>query len=313
MEYVLLIGGLITLIIAGEALVRGAVGIALKFKIPTLVIGMTIVSFGTSAPELLVSLKAALEGHPELSIGNVVGSNVANIALVLGLTAMILPIAVKRSTAKIDWSIMMATTLLFYVFILDDIIQWYEGLIFVLCLIAFNIYMFRNVAKKKDDEKIELDVDEDEAEKQNIFVQILLILVGCVGLAYGAGWLLDGAITIASDFGVSEHIIAVTIVAFGTSVPELITSVVAALKKETDISVGNLIGSNIFNILGVLGITSLVKEIPVSLQVINIDIFWVIAISFLVLPLMIINYKINRIRGLILFLSYCLYIYFVVS
>ncbi|MDF1673100.1 MAG: calcium/sodium antiporter [Vicingaceae bacterium] len=311
MEYVLLIGGLITLIIAGEALVRGAVGIALKFKIPTLVIGMTIVSFGTSAPELLVSLKAALDGHPELSIGNVVGSNVANIALVLGLTAMILPIAVKRSTAKIDWSIMMAATILFYIFIIDNSIQWYEGLIFVLGLIAFNIYMFRSIAKKKDE--VELDVDEDEAGKQNIFVQILFIIIGCVGLAYGASWLLDGAVTIASDFGVSEHVIAVTIVAFGTSVPELITSVVAAIKKETDISVGNLIGSNIFNILGVLGITSLVKEIPVSLQVVNNDIFWVLAISFLVLPLMIINYKINRVRGFLLFVSYGVYIYFVVS
>lgn len=313
MEYVLLIGGLITLIVAGEALVRGAVGVALKFKIPTLVIGMTIVSFGTSAPELLVSLKAALEGHPELSIGNVVGSNVANIALVLGLTAIILPIAVKRSTVKIDWTIMMLSTLLFYIFILDNVIQWYEGLIFVLGLIAFNVYMFKSINKKNNVTQLELDVNIDEAKKKNVLVQILLIVVGCIGLAYGAGWLLDGAVTIATNFGVSEHIIAVTIVAFGTSVPELITSVVAALKKETDISVGNLIGSNIFNILGVLGITALVKEVPVSTQVLSNDIFWVIAISLLVFPLMIVNYKINRIRGLLLFLSYSVYIYFVVS
>ena len=313
MEYVLLIGGLITLIVAGEALVRGAVGIALKFKIPTLVIGMTIVSFGTSAPELLVSLKAALEGHPELSIGNVVGSNVANIALVLGLTAIILPIAVKRTTAKIDWTIMMVSTLLFYVFILNNNIEWYEGLIFVLGLIAFNVYMFKSVSTKKNEEQLELDVDVDDAKKKNMFIQFLLVLVGCVGLAYGAKWLLSGAVTIAQSFGVSEHTIAVTIVAFGTSVPELITSVMAAIKKEMDISVGNLIGSNIFNILGVLGITSLVKEIPVSEQVTTIDIFWVIAISFFVFPLMIINYKINRFRGLLLFLSYAIYIYFVVS
>lgn len=313
MEYVLLIGGLITLIIAGEALVRGAVGIALKFKIPTMVIGMTIVSFGTSAPELLVSLKAAIEGHPELAIGNVLGSNVANIALVLGITAMVLPIAVKRSTAKIDWTIMMVATLLFYLFTLDNIITWYEGLIFVLGLIAFNVYMFKSVANNKDKSELEVDLDVDVTKQKNIFVQFLLILVGCIGLAYGASWLLDGAIQIASDFGVSEHIIAVTIVAFGTSVPELITSVIAALKKETDISVGNLIGSNIFNILGVLGITSLVKEIPVSLQVTNVDIYWVMAISFLVLPLMIINYRINRFRGFLLFVSYGVYIYFVVS
>jgi len=312
MEYVLLIGGLITLIVAGEALVRGAVGVALKFKIPTLVIGMTIVSFGTSAPELLVSLKAALEGHPELSIGNVVGSNVANLALVLGLTAMILPIAVKRTTVKIDWVIMMVFTVLFYLFIIDELIQWYEGLIFVLALVGFNIFMFRGVSKS-DEEDEDIDIDIEDAKKKNIVLQFLLILIGCIGLAYGADWLLDGAVTIATNFGVSEHTIAVTIVAFGTSVPELITSVVAALKKETDISVGNLIGSNIFNILGVLGITALVKEVPVSSQVISNDIFWVLGISLLVFPLMIINYRINRFRGLLLFLSYVVYIYFVVS
>ena len=312
MEYVLLIGGLITLIVAGEALVRGAVGVALKFKIPTLVIGMTIVSFGTSAPELLVSLKAALEGHPELSIGNVVGSNVANLALVLGLTAIVLPIAVKRTTVKIDWVIMMVFTVLFYLFIIDELIQWYEGLIFVLALVGFNIFMFRGVSKS-DEEEEDIDIDIEDAKKKNILLQFLLILIGCIGLAYGADWLLDGAVTIATNFGVSEHTIAVTIVAFGTSVPELITSVVAALKKETDISLGNLIGSNIFNILGVLGITALVKEVPVSSQVISNDIFWVLGISLLVFPLMIINYRINRFRGLLLFLSYVVYIYFVVS
>ena len=311
MEYVLLIGGLIILIIAGEILVRGAVGVALKFNIPTLVIGMTIVSFGTSAPELLVSLKAALNDHAELAIGNVLGSNIANIALVLGVTTMILPITVKRSTAKIDWPIMMAATILLYIFILDGVIIWYEGLIFTLGIIIFNIYMFWNA--KRQNIKEELDEDVESVKKSNVFINLCLIIAGSVGLAFGANWLLDGAVQIASNFGVSEHVIGVTIVAFGTSVPELITSVVAAFKKHTDISVGNLIGSNIFNILAVLGITSLIKEIPVSTQAISNDIYWVLAISLLVFPLMIIGYKINRIRGFILFASYCVYIYFVVS
>jgi cation:H+ antiporter len=311
MEYVLLIGGLIVLIIAGEALVRGAVGIALKFNIPTLVIGMTIVSFGTSAPELFVSLKAAIEGHSELAIGNVIGSNIANIALVLGITTMILPITVKRSTAHIDWPIMMTTTVLFYFFILNGNLEWYEGLIFTLGLIAFNIYMFKSAKKSNKEES--LDVDVEKVKKSTVFFNVFLILVGCVGLAFGANWLLEGAVQIATDFGVSEHIIGVTIVAFGTSVPELITSVVAAFKKHTDISVGNLIGSNIFNILGVLGITTLVKEIPVSIQVINSDVFWLLGISLLVFPLMIIGYRINRFKGFLLFVSYSVYIYFVVS
>jgi cation:H+ antiporter len=311
MEYVLLIGGLVILIIAGEALVRGAVGVALKFNIPTLVIGMTVVSFGTSAPELLVSLKAALNNHAELAIGNVIGSNIANIALVLGITTMILPITVKRSTAKVDWPIMMVTTILFYVFIINAKIEWYEGLIFVIGLIAFNVYMFWNSNKQSNKEALGKDVE--GVKKSNIFLNIFLIIIGSIGLAFGANWLLDGAIQIASNFGVSEHVIGVTIVAFGTSVPELITSVMAAFKKHTDISVGNLIGSNIFNVLGVLGITSLVKEIPVTTQVITNDIFWVLAISFIVFPLMVIGYKINRLRGFILFASYCVYIYFVVS
>lgn len=309
MEYVLLIGGLIVLIIAGEALVRGAVGIALKFNIPTLVIGMTIVSFGTSAPELLVSLKAALNNHPELAIGNVLGSNIANIALVLGITTMILPITVKRSTVRIDWAIMMSTTILFYIFILNQQIEWYEGLIFTIGLIAFNYYMFWNA--KKQNKKEEIDIG--EVEKSKILTNIILIVVGAVGLAFGANWLLDGSVQIASNFGVSEHIIGVTIIAFGTSVPELITSVVAAFKKQTDISVGNLIGSNIFNVLGVIGITSLIKEIPISMQVITNDIYWVLGISLLVFPLMIMGYKIGRLKGFALFAAYSIYIYFVVS
>lgn len=311
MEYVLLIGGLIILIIAGELLVRGAVGVALKFNIPTLVIGMTIVSFGTSAPELLVSLKAALNNHAELAIGNIIGSNIANIALVLGITTMILPITVKRSTAWLDWPIMMFITILLYFFIRNKNIEWYEGLIFTIGIVAFNFYMFWNA--KRQNKKEVLDADVESVKKSSILLNVFLIISGSVGLAFGAGWLLDGSVQIASNFGVSEHVIGVTIVAFGTSVPELITSVVAAFKKHTDISVGNLIGSNIFNILGVLGITSLIKEIPVSTQVVTNDIFWVLAISFVVFPVMIIGYKINRIRGFLLFASYCVYIYFVVS
>jgi cation:H+ antiporter len=311
MEYVLLIGGLIILIIAGELLVRGAVGIAEKFNIPTLVIGLTIVSFGTSAPELFVSLKATLNGHAELAIANVIGSNIANIALVLGITTMILPITVKKSTVKVDWPIMMGASVLFFIFIFNNIIEWYEGLIFTIGIISFNFYLFWNANRKNKKEVEKVVVTENK--KQNFFLNTLLIILGSVGLAFGADWLVDGAKIIASNFGVSEHVIGVTIVAFGTSVPELITSVMAALKKETDISVGNLIGSNIFNILGVLGITALVKDIPVTDHVVNVDSLWMLAISFLIFPIMIIGYKVNRLRGFLLFAFYCVYIYFVVS
>jgi len=312
MEYLLLIGGLVLLIIAAESLVRGAVGVALKFNIPTLVIGMTIVAFGTSAPELIVSLKAALSGHSELAIGNVVGSNIANIALILGITTILLPITVKRSTAIVDWPIMMSATLLFYLFSLTNHqIEFYEGLIFTIGLIGFNFYMFRD-AKKQNKKEI-LDVDVEQVKKSNIFLNLFLLVVGIIGFAVGANWLLDGAVQIATNFGVSEHIIGVTIVAFGTSVPELITSVVAAFKKHSDISIGNLIGSNIFNILGVLGITALIKRIPVSMQVIQVDVFWLLATSFIIFPLMIKGFKINRLSGVLLVVVYCTYLYFVVS
>jgi len=226
-----------------------------------------------------------------------------------------LPIAVKRSTVRIDWPIMMGITILFYIFILDQKIVWYEGVILTLGLVAFNYYMFRSAKKQHTPVVLDDDDDDDEAdvEKSNIFINILYITAGAIGLAFGAGWLVDGAEIIASNFGVSEHVIGVTVVAFGTSVPELITSVVAAFKKQTDISVGNLIGSNIFNILGVVGITAMVKEIPVSMQVITNDIYWVLGISFLVFPLMIFGYKINRLRGFVLFAVYCIYIYFVLS
>jgi cation:H+ antiporter len=312
MEYVQLIGGLIVLIITGELLVRGAVGFALKFKVSPLVIGMTIVSFGTSAPELLVSLNAALDGHPELAIGNVLGSNIANLALVLGITTMILPIVVKRTTVALDWPIMMLATVLFYLFALNRNFDWWEGLIYVVGLIVFNVYLFwKSMRDNKSALNDEIELEGD-AQSLKIRKSILFIIVGAVGLALGASWLLDGAVTIATNFGVSEHIIGVTILAFGTSVPELITSIMAALKKETDISVGNLIGSNIFNLMAVLGITSMVKEIPISEQVLSNDVFWMLGISLLLFPLML-RYKIGRISGVILFASYCLYIYFVVS
>lgn len=304
MDYLLLLGGLAVLIVGGELLVRGAVGIASKFKLSPLVIGMTIVSFGTSAPELIVSLKAAMDGFPEIAIGNVVGSNIANIALVLGLTAIILPVPVKVATLKRDWPSMMFVSLLFFFFILDGTLNTWEGAVFVVLLLTYIVYQLKS-SNKNDDE-------ETEAIKQPILLSMLFLAIGITGLAFGADWLVQGAASIAKSFGVSEHVISVTIVAFGTSVPELVTSVMAAIKKQMDISVGNLIGSNIFNLLAVLGITAVIKEIPISEAVINNDIYWVLGTSLILLPLML-NYNIARWKGGILFVSYLLYVYFLLQ
>ncbi|MBI2281977.1 MAG: calcium/sodium antiporter, partial [Bacteroidetes bacterium] len=246
MEYILLIVGLATLIFGGDALVKGAVGIALKFDVSALVIGMTVVAFGTSMPELLVSVKAALDNHPEIAIGNVVGSNIANIAFVLGLTTMILPIPVKFSTVRVDWPIMMVSSVIFYLFILNGVINWWEGLIYSIGIIAFTVFTIKNSSsnQKQIEEIQEDELEMVEKKSYGLLKSIFFVVLGVVALTFGASWLLDGAVQIAKNYGLSEHIIGVTIVAFGTSVPELVTSVVAAFKKETDISVGNLIGSN---------------------------------------------------------------------
>lgn len=312
MAWLMLIAGFALLLGGGELLVRGAVKLAERFHISPMVVGLTIVSFGTSAPELLVSVQAALDGHPDIAIGNVIGSNIANLALVLGCTALILPIPVTRNTIRIDWPVMMIATLLFFAVGYDLEITRIEGVglfTFLILYISFLFYQSRNDSKAIRQELAERD--EKMTTKGSVLVDVLLILAGCFGLVFGSDLLVKGATELAMAMGVSEHVIAVTVVAFGTSVPELATSIVAALRKELDISVGNLIGSNIFNILAVLGVTSMVKDIPVNQGVMDSDIYWVIAVTVLVLLLSIHKYLIHRWKGLLLLLFYITYIYLV--
>ena len=308
MMYFYLILGLITLIVGGEFLVRGAVGIAKKAKISTLVIGMTVISFGTSAPELFVSIGAAMDGNADIAIGNVVGSNIANLALVLGLTVLILPLIVDRNSKVIDWPMMMLATILFAVFCADGAVQRYEGVILFVILIAFIYFLIRN-SRRKNKQLAAEEPDEEIAKiKDPIWKAILLTLIGLVALYFGSEWLVAGAVDIAASFGMEQRVIAVTVVAFGTSVPELVTSLVAAFKKETDISIGNLIGSNIFNIMAVIGITAMVKPLAVEPEVNNFDMWWVLAIAAVLLPMMIIGKRIGRFKGFLLFGTYVVYI-----
>ncbi len=307
MMYLWLILGLLILVVGGDLLVRGAIGIAKKTQISTLVIGMTVISFGTSAPELFVSIGSALDGNPEIAIGNVVGSNIANIALVLGLTILIFPIVVDRNSKIIDWPVMMGATILFYLFSLDHLIQAWEGAVLFGILLVFTFLLIRNSRKKSKEAQDETD-DEVDKVKDNVFLSILFTVFGLVGLYFGAEWLIKGAIDISESFGMEKRIIAITVVAFGTSVPELVTSAVAAFKKETDISVGNLIGSNIFNIMAVVGVTAMVKPIEVQEKIVNSDFLWVLAIAFLVLPLMWIGKKLGRLKGALLLSTYIIYI-----
>lgn len=297
-----LVLGLAVLIIGGDFLVKGAVGIAEKFKLSPLVIGMTVVSFGTSAPELIVSIQAALEGVPEIAIGNVVGSNIANIALVLAITVLIFPIVVERNSKMIDWPMMMFSSILFYVFALDNVIEFWEGVVLVTILIAFVIFLIRNSRKNN------VLADDDFEAPSNPIMTYVYLFSGLIGLKFGADWLLEGAVGIAEGVGMSKKVIGVTIVAFGTSVPELVASAVAAYRKQTDISIGNLIGSNIFNILIVIGVTAIVKDTPVDESIISFDMIWMLVIALGLLPLMLIGKKMGRIHGLILLSAYLIFI-----
>lgn len=308
MMYFWLILGLITLVIGGEFLVRGAVGIAKKAHISKLVIGMTVISFGTSAPELFVSIGAAMDNVPEIAIGNVMGSNIANIALVLGATVLILPLAVDRNSKVIDWPMMMFATILFAVFAWDLEIQRYEGIILFGILVAFTVWLIRNSRKTNKALAVDIPADDIASIKDHIGLSILFTLMGLVALYFGSEWMVDGAENIALAAGMEPRVIAVTVVAFGTSVPELVTSLVAAFKKETDISIGNLIGSNIFNIMAVIGITSIVKPISVEPATISFDLWWVVGIAVALLPIMVIGKKINRFKGALLLATYIAYI-----
>jgi cation:H+ antiporter len=306
MEYLFVLLGFVILIISGKYLVNGSVSLARYLRLSTLVIGVTVVAFGTSAPELLVSLQAAIKGHPEISIGNVVGSNISNLALVLGLTAIILPMSISRNTIRVDWPVMMVVSVLFYFFVRNGWLTRFEGIVFNVLLI---LYVFYSVRYSRKD--ISAPTKVQTKPTHSLTISILIIVLSSIGLVFGANLLVENASVIAMEMGVSERVISISLIAVGTSLPELATSVMAAIQKETDISVGNIIGSNIFNILSVLGISSIVKPIEVTPIMINIDIVWMLSISALLIFLMMPFKKarLGRIDGIILLLVYLVYIY----
>jgi cation:H+ antiporter len=276
MEYLKFIAGLIILVISGKYLVQGGVSIAKYFKISPLVIGVTVVALGTSAPELIVSINAAVSGNPEIAFGNVVGSNISNIGLVLAITALLIPIPVHKNSLRIDWPMMMFVSILLYVFIIDDGLTYLEGILLFLLVLGY-LYFMINKSRKEHNSSEEVP----EIKQLGLGLSILIILASSFGLAFGADFLVDGASEIALSWGVSKRVISITIVAFGTSVPELTASIIAATKKQTDISIGNIIGSNIFNITVVLGVTSMIKNIPVDHIAFGFDIIWMLFVAIL--------------------------------
>lgn len=277
--------GLIGLFIGGDNLVRGASRLAASFDISPLIIGLTIVAFGTSAPELIVNLAAALEGSTELSLGNVVGSNVANIGLILGVSGLIAPIAVSAHLVRREIPILIGVSIVFFVLALNGSVSRVDGVLLVVGLVVFNV-VFLQLALSGENETPQVDEIEINVPKTPAFrrKEILRFLFGAVVLIIGGQLMVTGSTAIATDLGVSELVIGITLVAFGTSLPELAASIVAAAKKQADILVGNIIGSNIYNILAVLGITAIVEPVPVTDDALLIQFPVMILYTFLLLP-----------------------------
>ena len=298
--------GIFLLIKGGDWLMRASVALSFSFSIPKIVIGMTVVSFATSAPELIVSVQAALSGHPDLALGNVVGSNIANLGLVLGITAIISPINVSQSFYKTDWPMMIVASLLFYYFIVTDSkLDAVEGAFMFVLLIFFIFYLIKFQNKTELDEKTNIE------QVMTLKKMIGYLLIGGFSLWLGSETLIKGAVSLAESMGVSERIISVSIVSLGTSIPELTASIIAIINKEKAISIGNLVGSNIFNLMAVLGITAMIH--PLSVEdpgLLSNDVLWMLGISFLILPLVFLP-KSSRLvlrDGLILIILYGLFL-----
>ena len=300
--------GFLLLVLGGEFIVRASIAISLKFNISKVVIGMTVVAFATSLPELLVSLKAAVNGSSSIAINNVIGSNIANIGMVLGLTAIIGNIPVVKSFYRLDWPVMMFFSLLLYLFLYNDnLLSSFEGLILFTSLIIFLFFVIRYNAKDLSETDA---IDENLNETSGIKILIWTIFAS-FSLYYGAEWLVSSAIDLAKSIGVSEAVISVSVIAIGTSIPELATSVIAIAKNEKGISIGNLIGSNIFNIGSVLGLTTIIKPILITdSNILERDIIWMLVFASLILILSIFPKKnnITKIKGFLLVVLYSVFI-----
>lgn len=299
--------GFLLLVIGGEYLVRASVGLSFKLNLSKMVIGLTVVSFATSFPELLVSLNAALQGAPAIAINNVIGSNIANIGLVLGITAICTTIEVDPSFYKFNWPALLIFSLLLYAFMQNDQqLTSFEGAVLFIALLVFIVLLIKRSRRNN----LETDPEMDTLSEVSYFKIIIWLTVGGVALYFGADWLVDGAIVVAEQMGVSEAVISVSLVALGTSIPELSASIIAVIKKEKALSLGNLIGSNIFNIGSVLGLTAIVDSIPIEdTQILSRDVLWMLVFAAVILPLILLTkrHKLQFKKGFFLVLLYAVF------
>ncbi|MGI9594105.1 MAG: calcium/sodium antiporter [Patiriisocius sp.] len=302
--------GLGLLVIGGDFLVRAAVGLSLKLKLSKMIIGLTVVSFATSAPELLVSVQAAVDGFSDISLGNVIGSNIANIGLVLGLTAIIAPLSIDIYFYKFNWPVMMLLSIgLYFMLQSGNEISSLEGIALVAILIIYLVVLITRVnSRGVNDASKHID---NTLEVVSNFKITLGLIIGAGALYFGSKWLVSGAVDLANTLGVSERLISITMIAIGTSLPELAASVIAALKNQKALSLGGLIGSNIFNIASVLGITAIIQPIVINSQeLFTNDICWMLGFAGVLIPLAFLpnKFEIGRIKGLVLLVGYCVFI-----
>lgn len=303
-DLLMVAGGLVLLVVAGDALVKGAVNLSLRLGVPALIVGLTVVAFGTSAPELLVSVDAVLNNAPALALGNVIGSNIANILLVLGIPALISVVPVSRELTH-DFLVMMGAALLFIALAWVGPFGWMHGL----ALLAGLAAMLWNSYRRAQAHRASAEPDLEGADPSISGVKIALYLVGgLIGLPVGANLLVSGATSIATSLGVSEAVIGLTLVAVGTSLPELATTIAAAFRKEAGVAMGNVIGSNIFNLLGIIGIASLVGPLPVPEQMLNVDLWVMLAVSALLGIFVLTGRSIGKLAGVVLIALYGAYL-----
>ncbi len=307
---ILLIIGLIVLIAGGDYLVRGASSIALRIHLSPLVVGLTIVAFGTSAPELLISIQSALKGSPDIAVGNVIGSNICNLALVLGMAAIIKPVKVMSNSIRVDWPVTIGASILLYLLARNGFLGPAEGIFFMIIL---SVYLVLIIRESRKSEKLALQLlpesEIPETPSKQIWRDLVFMIIGGVGLYYGSDWFVNSAKELAISLGVEERVVGLTVVAFGTSLPELVTAVIASYRGHSDLALGNLMGSNIFNIFSILGITSIITTIPINEKILNQDIIWMMLVTLMILPLMVMRREVGRADGLVLLIVYGIYVY----
>jgi len=303
--------GLVVLLVAGDLLVRGAVNFSLKIKIPAFIVSLTVVALGTSAPELLVAIRAILDNSPGIALGNVVGSNIANVFLVLGIPALIAGINTRECNTRKNYVFMMTATVIFLSLAFIGNFSLPQGILFLILLFLFLLITARDTLKMQDNIS---NLEVENADPNLVLWKIILFLsIGFIGLPIGADILVKNASLIAKSYGLSDEVIGLTLVALGTSLPELATTLMAALRKQADVALGNVIGSNIFNLFAIVGITTMFGDIPIASSFFNFD-FWIMFGAGIVLfPFVYMRVNINRLWGAFLTLTYVAYLYLTVQ